>query len=154
MHHAGTVDRTRTIGLLVAAVATLLWLLFLVAVLTGDPADGANIGAGLAALLALPVSVGASITLLLSLRSRRPTAGGTLVAPHRASERAAAVLAVLSVACLVAFLVIDPYDSDVVLRAMLAVGLGAFLLSSGTFALTARTAGRRDGTARGGHATG
>ena len=121
---------------MVAAVATLLWSLFLVAVLTGDPADGANIGAGLAALLALPLSVGASLTLLLSLRSGRPTAAPV---QHRSAERGAAVLAVLSIVCLGAFLVLDPYaDSDVARIVTLAVGAGAFLLSSATVALTAR----------------
>ena len=139
MPHAGPVNRTRRIGLVVAAVATLVWLLFLVALLTGDPADGANIGAGLAALLALPLSVGASITLLLSLRSPSPDAGGAAT-PRRASERVGAALAVVSVAGLLAFLVLDPYtDSDVLRTGSLAGGVGAFLLSSAAFALPPRS---------------
>ena len=130
--------RTRRVGLAVAAVATLLWLFFLIAVLTADPADGANIGAGLAALLALPLSVGASITLLISLRST-PGAGGTR---YRAAERVAAALAVVSVACLGAFLLLDPYtDSDALRTASLAVGVAAFLASAGTFAGTMRARG-------------
>ncbi|SOD97276.1 hypothetical protein [Blastococcus haudaquaticus] len=131
-------NRTRRIGLGIAAVATLLWLLFLVAVLTGDPADGADIGAGLAALLALSLSLGASLVLLLSLRSGRSSSSAP-APPRRASERAAAALAGVSMAGLLAFLLLDPYaESDVLRRAALAVGVGAFLLSSATFAFTTR----------------
>ncbi len=129
--------RTRRTGLVVAAVAALLWLVFAVALLTGDPDDGANIGAGLAALLALVLSVGASITLLLSLRAAHPRRS-----PGRrlsVTERGAGVLAVVSMACLVAFLALDPYgESDVPRMTTLAVGVGAFLLSSAGFATTAR----------------
>lgn len=135
MQQAERVNRTRTVGLAVAAVATLLWLLFLVAVLTGDPADGANIGAGLAALLALPVTLGASIILLFSLRTGRREARR----PGRTADCVAAVLAVLSVSCLVVFLVLDPYATSQVPRtASLAVGVAAFLLSAVTFAVTSR----------------
>lgn len=138
MQQAVRVTRTRRTGLVVAAVATLLWLVFAVALLTADPDDGANIGAGLAALLALVLSVVASLTLVSSLRSTRP---GRAPAARRltATERGAAVLAVLSTACLVAFLVLDPYaESDVLRMTTLAVGVGTFLLSTAGFALTAR----------------
>ena len=138
MQQAVRVTRTRRTGLVVAAVATILWLLFAVGLLTSDPDDGANIGAGLAALLALVLSVGASLTLLSSLRSTRPgaaRAAGRLTA----TERGAGVLAVLSTACLVAFLVLDPYaESDVPRMTTLAVGVGTFLLSTAGFAVTAR----------------
>lgn len=103
--------------------------------LTGDPADGANIGAGLAALLALPVTLGASIILLFSLHTGRPEARR----PGRTADRVAAVLAVLSVSCLVVFLVLDPDATSQVPRtASLAVGVAAFLLSAATFAVTSR----------------
>ncbi|WP_143030467.1 hypothetical protein [Blastococcus aurantiacus] len=129
---------TRRTGLVVAALATLLWLLFAVALLTADPDDGANIGAGLAALLALGLSVVASLTNLASLRDAR-AAGTTAAERLTATERGAGVLAVLSSACLVAFLALDPYaDSDVVRMTTLAVGVGAFLLSTAGFAMTAR----------------
>ncbi|SFF82232.1 hypothetical protein [Blastococcus tunisiensis] len=126
-------NRTRTVGLALAAVAALLWLLFLVAVLTGDPDDGADIGAGLVALLALPVSAGASITLLVSLRTGRP--GGS-----RTPDRVAAALAVLSIACLAAFLLLDPYaTSDVLRQVSLGLGVAAFLASSAIIAVASRS---------------
>ena len=138
MQQAGDVTRTRRTGLVVAAVAILLWLLFAVALLTTDPFDGANIGAGLAALLALGLSVVASLLNLASLREAGP--GGAPAAGRlTATERGAGVLAVLSTACLVAFLVLDPYaESDVPRMTTLAVGVGAFLLSTAGFAVTAR----------------
>jgi hypothetical protein len=119
-------------------VATLCWLLFAVALLTAEADDGANIGAGLAALLALGLSVVASLTLLASLRVTRPV-GAKAVGRLTATERGAGVLAVLSTACLVAFLVLDPYaESDVPRMTTLAVGVGLFLLSTAGFAVTAR----------------
>jgi hypothetical protein len=48
-------------------VAALSWLLFLVAFRATDPDDGADIGVGLIGLLALPLSVASSVTLLTSL---------------------------------------------------------------------------------------
>ena len=138
MQQAGDVTRRRRTGLVLAAAATLLWVLVAVALLTADPDDGANIGAGLAGLLALALSLVASLLLLASLREAR--AAGTTVAERlTATERGAGVLAVLSSACLLAFLALDPYaDSDVVRMTTLAVGVGAFLLSTVGFAMTAR----------------
>ena len=132
-------NRTRAVGLVVAAVATLAWSAFLLALLTADPDDGANIGAGLAALLAIPLSVVSSVVLLLSLRTRspRPDAPGA-VHPRRAPEEVAALSAV-SVAAFLAFLLLDPYSASAVARVTaLSVGVAAFLASAGTFAGTMR----------------
>jgi hypothetical protein len=134
--HAGAVNRTRTVGLVVAAVATVVWLSFLAAILTADPDDGANIGAGLAALLAIPLSVASSVVLLVSLRTRSPgqDAPGA-VRSRRAPERLAAALSAVSVAALLTFLFLDPYSTSAVPRVTtLAVGVAAFLASAGTFA--------------------
>jgi hypothetical protein len=134
------VNRTRAVGLVVAAVATLAWSAFLVALLTADPDDGANIGAGLAALLAIPLSVVSSVVLLLSLRTRSPLPDAPgAVHPRRAPERVAAALAAVSVAAFLAFLLLDPYSASAVARVTsLSVGVAAFLASAGTFAGTMR----------------
>ncbi len=136
MQHAGAVSRTRTVGLVIAALATLSWLLFLAALLTADPDDGANIGAGLAALLALPLSVVSSVVLLASLLRRSP---GEQVPWRRTAERVAAALAVVSVAAFGAFLVLDPYAASAAARVVtLAVGVTTFLGSATTFAWVTR----------------
>lgn len=133
-------NRTRTAGLVIAAVATLLWLLFLVALLTADPDDGANIGAGLAALLALPLSVVSSVVLLVSLRRRSPAEHEP---PRRSAERVAAALAVVSVAAFGAFLVLDPDAASALPVTTLAVGVATFLGSAATVAGATRPRVRR-----------
>ena len=60
---------TRKVGLVLATVATAMWALILLAVVTTDPDEGVNIGAALMALLALPLSIAALVTLLVSRRA-------------------------------------------------------------------------------------
>ncbi|MCF6745899.1 hypothetical protein E9529_16765 [Blastococcus sp. KM273128] len=84
-------ERTRRTGLGLAAAAAALWGFFVVALVTGDPADGATIGAGLAALLAFGLSVAALVVLLASLRSAGPA-----VRPRGRDARVGAPLAVVS----------------------------------------------------------
>ena len=59
-------NTTRTVGLVLAAVATALWAVVVVGFLTTEPEDGVYIGAAILALLALPRSVGSSVTLIVS----------------------------------------------------------------------------------------
>jgi hypothetical protein len=56
------VNTTRTVGLVLAAVATGLWAVIVVAVLMTGPDDGVNIGAAMLARLAFPLSIGAPVT--------------------------------------------------------------------------------------------
>ncbi|WNV77164.1 hypothetical protein [Geodermatophilus sp. DSM 44513] len=60
-------DTARRWGIGLTAVAVLLWLVFVIAVVTTAPEDGANIGAGLLFLLAIPCTV-AGATLLITTR--------------------------------------------------------------------------------------
>jgi hypothetical protein len=61
------VDTARRWGIGLTAVAVLLWLVIVAAVVTAAPEDGANIGAGLLFLLAIPCTV-AGATLLITTR--------------------------------------------------------------------------------------
>jgi hypothetical protein len=138
--------RTRRAGLLLAAVGAVLWLLFAAAALSTDPDDGADIGAGLLALVALPLSLGASLALVLSWLAARGDGAATTARASR-REGGAAALAVVSVLCLGSFLVLDPYaESDTPRTVVLAVGIVTFLLSSAAFA----TANRRSPVPSGG----
>jgi hypothetical protein len=117
---------TRRAGLILAAVATALWLGAALAFgVTGREA-GANIGAALMALLAVPVSMGASATLLASVRS--------VPAERPGIVRAAVALAVLSLILLPVFLFLDPYEtSSAAQLATLLGGAFCFLGSSALF---------------------
>ena len=64
-------DKTRKVGLILAAVPTALWAVAVVGFVLTGPDDGVNIGAAMLALLALPLSVGASVTLIVSTGSAR-----------------------------------------------------------------------------------
>ncbi|MGY1725106.1 hypothetical protein [Blastococcus sp. SYSU DS0533] len=124
--------RTRRTGLGLAAVAAALWGFFVVALLTGDPADGANIGAGLAALLALGLSVASLVVLLVSLRSADPAAG-----PRGRDALVGAPLAVVSLALfavvwVTSAVVADDGAGGAVLAA-LGAGIVTFLAASACF---------------------
>jgi hypothetical protein len=68
------VNTTGKVGLVLAAVATALGAAVVVAFLMTGPEDGVNIGAAMLALLALPLSVGSSVTLIVSRATPRGTA--------------------------------------------------------------------------------
>jgi heme A synthase len=122
---------TRRAGLIVAAVATALWVGALLGFATTGPEDGVNIGAALLAFVAVPTSIGALITLLTSLRDRRSGTPGI--------RWSAVILAILSMLALVTSLVLDPYDTPVTVQlGFLAFGVVTFLGSSALFAVMTR----------------
>jgi uncharacterized membrane protein len=122
---------TRRAGLIVAAVATALWVGALLGFATTGPEDGVNIGAALLAFVAVPTSVGALITLLTSLRDRRTG--------PQAIRLSAVVLAVASMLALVTSLVLDPYDTPVTVQVgFLAFGAVTFLGSAALFVAMTR----------------
>ena len=132
---------TRRVGLILAGAGGVLWLAFVAAVLATGPGDGANIGAGLLALLALPLSVGASITLLLSMRAGRTglTAGPDIAPARTPLESVAAVLALISALTMTAFMLIPPADSSDTPRLVtLGAGIVALVASSTLFAVATR----------------
>ncbi|MGY2066268.1 hypothetical protein [Blastococcus sp. SYSU DS0619] len=122
---------TRTVGLVLAAVATIAWALFALALATGDPEDGANIGAGLAGLLGLALSGIALVVLLVSLRAPGDAAG------RRRDARIGAPLAVVSLLLLGAFWVgsgpASTAASGTALRVALAAGIATFVASAVCF---------------------
>lgn len=119
-----------------AAVATALWVVIVVAFLATAREDGVNIGAALLAFLALPLSIAASVTLVVSWRSdveaRRPD-------DHRRAGRIGAGLAVAAIVCLAGSLVLGPMVDGVELAVaaavVLVVGIVTFVASSVLFAL-------------------
>jgi hypothetical protein len=133
---------TRRAGLIVAAVATALWMGALLGFATTAPEDGVNIGAALLAFVAVPTSIGASITLLTSLRNRRSGPPGI--------RWSAVTLAILSMLALVTSLVLDPYDTPVTVQmGFLAFGVVTFLGSSALFAVMTRRPRRLVGNGAG-----
>ncbi len=127
---------TRKAGLILAGIASAMWLGALAAFLGTGPEDGVSLGGALLALLAVPVSIAAAGILLASL-----LAGQKGVPPLL---RVAAGLAVVSVPALLAFLVMDPYaESATAQFTALGVGVVAFLASSVLFAAASRPPGRR-----------
>jgi hypothetical protein len=126
---------TRKAGLIVAGVAAAMWLGAVLGFVATGPEDGVNIGAALLALLAVPVSMAASITLLISLRADRHGRPRSLLV--------AAGLAGLSLVALPAFLLLDPYETSVVAQlGVLGIGVLAFLASSALFAVASRRNGQ------------
>ena len=61
-------NTTRKVGLILATVAAALWAVTVVGFLLTAPEDGVNIGAAMLGLIALPLSVGASVTMMVSRR--------------------------------------------------------------------------------------
>ena len=131
-----SVNTTRKVGLILAAVATSLWAVIVVAYLTTAPEEGVNIGAALLGLLAVPLSIAASVTLLASMGS---AARRGILETHPLARRIAAVLAVASAACLAGSLVLGPMvDTDrlaVTAGLVLGAGIATFVASSALFAL-------------------
>jgi hypothetical protein len=71
-------DGSQRTGLWSAAGTLPLWALVVLAVVTADPDDGANIGAGMVALLAGALSVVAAVLLLVSTSDRRVKVAGVV----------------------------------------------------------------------------
>ncbi len=63
-------------GVALGGVALGLWSVVAIAVAVTPPEDGANIGAGLIGLLALPLSIFAAVLLISSSDSTPPRAAG------------------------------------------------------------------------------
>lgn len=125
-------QRTRTTGLWLGGVAAALWGLFGLALVTGDPADGANIGAGLAALFAFGLSTASLVLLLVSLRSPVPAAG-----PRGRDARVGAPLAAVSLVLFAVFWATSGSVSDRVagsaVLAVLGAGIVTFLAAAACF---------------------
>ncbi|MGY1760812.1 hypothetical protein ACI79G_20140 [Geodermatophilus sp. SYSU D00779] len=61
-------------GVVLTVVADALWLVVLIAILATPPDQGANIGAGLLGLLALPLSIVSAVVLITTTASIAPRA--------------------------------------------------------------------------------
>jgi hypothetical protein len=61
-------------GVALTVVADALWLVVVIAILATSPEDGANIGAGVLGLLALPLSIVAAAVLITTANSTAPRA--------------------------------------------------------------------------------
>lgn len=59
-------------GVALTVVADALWLVVVIAILATPPEDGANIGAGVLGLLALPLSIVAAVVLVTTADSTAP----------------------------------------------------------------------------------
>ena len=135
--HALRMNSTRRVGLGLAAVATALWIVIVVAVFTTRPEDGVNIGAALLAMVAVPMSLAASVTLLIA----RSTAAREGTPDRSATGRAAAVLALLSLLLLPVPIVLGPMDHVVppqLLFGSFFGGITTFVVSSVLFLTTTR----------------
>jgi hypothetical protein len=130
------VNTTRKLGLVLAAVATALWAVVVVGFLATGPEDGVNIGAALLALLALPLSIGATITLIVS---GGDDARRGMTDEHPVARRVAAGLGMASMAFLCSSLVLGQIafgGAVVIAFVLLPTGLAAFVASSALFALS------------------
>jgi ABC-type Na+ efflux pump permease subunit len=129
------VSRARRAGLIVAAIASALWLVVLVAFFSTGPEDGVNLGGTLLAMLAVPLSLTSSVLLLVSLRGERRGGSGwwSLAMPRRV----AALLTVVAMALLCAVFVLGPADSLAAdtMVALLISGIGAFLTAFALYLL-------------------
>ena len=129
----------RTTGLVLAAVASVLWLVVVAVFLTTAPEDDATVAAALLGLLTTPMSLAASGCLLADQR-RSQELPGPAGADRQAvpvPRRVARVLAIVSLAVLPAVWIVAPTDrlSPGALRALLFAGIAAFVASSALFVL-------------------
>src|SRR3712207_5926190 len=91
-------------GVVLTVVVDALWSVVVIAILATPPDAGANIGAGVLGLLALPLSIVAAAVLITTADSTAPRAAGAAplslwalyVAPSRAHVGLAAVVAPLT----------------------------------------------------------
>ena len=104
-------DSARKTGLRPCRECDRLWVLIVAAFLATGPNDGVPIGAGLLYIIAVPLSVMASATLISSLR---PTTPGTVSPPAGRAKTpirwAAVVLAAVSAILLPVVLLLGPTD--------------------------------------------
>ena len=130
----------RRTGLGMAMTATMLWLFFVGLVLFTPRDDGVPIGAGLLVIVAVPLSVAASVIMILSLRTatlRRHQAAGPTKTPTR---WIAAALAALSALLLPVLFVLGSTDSlgRDLSKGLLFLGVGAFVTATVLFAMPAK----------------
>ncbi len=131
-------DPSRKNGLRLAVTATVLWVLIVAAFLTTGPNDGVPIGAGLLYILAVPLSVMASATLISSLRTTTPETASPPVGRARTPIRwAVAALAAVSAILLPVVFLLGPTDLPArdTMITLESLGIGAFVISSMLFAL-------------------
>jgi ABC-type Na+ efflux pump permease subunit len=136
LRQASEVSRTRRTGLILAGIASALWVVVVVAFFSTGPEDGVNLGAALLAMVAVPLSLASSVVLLVSLRGERRSGRGVARAVPR-PRVAAAVLSVVAMALLCIVFVIGPTDSlpaDTMV-ALLLSGIGAFLTAFALYLL-------------------
>ena len=62
------------VGVVLTVVADAVWLVVVIAILATPPDQGANIGAGILGLLALPLSIVAAAVLITTANSTAPRA--------------------------------------------------------------------------------
>jgi hypothetical protein len=129
------VNTTGKVAPILAAVATVLWVVILVAYFSTGPDEGVNIGAAALALLAVPLSIAASV-MRLAPQPHDVTASQPV---NRTGGRVAAVLAVASIVCLALPIVAGPMVETeamaAVARVVLLAGIVSFVASSALFAL-------------------
>ena len=106
-------NATQKTGTWLAGVAIALWLLVAVLLVTTPDDAGANIGAGLAGLLAIALSVGAAVVLIVSTRT--PATRGT---------------AALSIAAWVVYLALAWNDTGSRATALTVLAIGVLSLAA------------------------
>jgi membrane protease YdiL (CAAX protease family) len=131
------VSRTRRTGLILAGIASALWLVVLVAFFSTAPEDGVNLGGALLAMLAVPLSLASSVVLLVSLRAERRGGSGRPAQALAMPRRVAAVLTVAAMALLCTVFAMGPTDSlsPDALVALLISGIGAFFAAFALYLL-------------------
>jgi hypothetical protein len=131
------VSRTRRTGLILAGVASALWLVVLVAFFSTTPDDGVDLGGALLAMLAVPLSLASSVVLLVSLRAERRGGAGRPAQALAVPRRVAGVLTVVATALLCIVFVMGPTDSfsPDAMVALLISGIGAFLAAFALYLL-------------------
>ena len=123
-----------------AIAATLLWLPILAAILFTPRSDGVPIGAGFLYIIAVPLSVAAALTLILTVLAASPGTGSSPRATKPPVRWSAAALAAVSAVLLPVTFVLGSTDSMTrdVLRGLLFSGVGAFVVATVLFAMPAK----------------
>ncbi|MGY1593083.1 hypothetical protein ACI79D_13975 [Geodermatophilus sp. SYSU D00708] len=111
--------------MVLTVVADALWLVVVIAILATPPDQGANIGAGLLGLLALPLSIVAAVVLITTTASTAP----------RAASAASIALWTL--------FVVLPWTSAAENGVQILVGLTAILALSASAVLVGTAHGRQ-----------
>ena len=127
------VNPLRRSGLRLAALAIACWAVLVASIVTYDPGDGVPIGAAFFYIVAVPLSVVASLLLLKSLRTTAAGAGVPTRGKAQATiAMAAGVLAVAAMVILPVMFVGGATDAIPVntLNEMLVWGSSAFVVST------------------------